>query len=260
MEITKREIWVSLGIILVMLGIAIGLTFMVIDLSQERDEVYHKALKIESQEEVSHAYRSGAGLSFIQIQLDSNDSVTHPNLIGEYLYIHENVEKYTEHTRTVTDDEGNSHTETYWTWDYYSSDTKMVDSVLFNEIEIPSDRLNFPSQSLQLTEETCKAERYNSSYVNEGGGWFNGPRLRKSYSVVEAGGTYSTLVFFDSGEIQPYGQKNFGLSLQSVEDLYKSYTGKTLLWLILVWLGWLFVTVGLVVGFYYLDNHWLNSD
>lgn len=129
---------------------------------------------------------------------------------------------------------------------------------MFNDIEVTADKLNFPSQGLRLNNETCKAEKFDSSYVKEEG-WFS-PRLRKSYRVVEAGNIYSTLVFFENGEMAPYNSNNFNLSNCSVYDLYKSCTGKTLLWLILVWIGWLLVTAGLVIGFYYLDNRWLNHD
>lgn len=262
MQITKREILMSIAIFLVMLGIAIGLTFMVLNISQEHDEVYHKALQLEDEDAIEHAKNTGAGLAFVKVVLDSDNSVSHPNLIGEYLYIKEYVEKYTEHERVVTetDSEGNTHTrvETYWQWDYYDSQVTQVDSVRLNNIEINSDELNFPSKSLKLTDETCTVSHWGTSYI-EKNDWF-GPRLRYSYTIVEKGGEYSSLVFFENGEMNAYNSSKISLHDSTVKELYESCLGRQKLWLILVWLGWALVTFLLIFGFYYLDNMWLNSD
>ena len=39
-----------------------------------------------------------------------------------FMAVRRTLERYTMHTRTVTDSKGHTHTETYWSWDYAGSD------------------------------------------------------------------------------------------------------------------------------------------
>ena len=268
MKITKREIIVSIAIILFTLGIAIGLTFYVLDVSRTHDSVYQHAEQWTDPVDVSWAKRTGRGLCFIEVDLSSDEIVLCPQYIsGEYYYIKVVEEYYHESSYWVEDDEGHSIEEWSGSWSYSwdgADKVYSIETIYLNDIKLKIDDVNISTQLLQLTADNCNADKFDSHYTYKGSRYWHTKwdqsTHRYSYYVIPAGGTYSSLVNFTNGDIKCYESSKIDLHNCSLEKLYKSYLGKQKLWLILVWLGWAAITAGLVVGFYYLDNHWLNND
>lgn len=113
---------------------------------------YNKAIKIESQELFEYGMRTNAGNAFVYGDLKAVDTVTYPEIGGEYIYIEKVKERYTMHTRQVahtTTMNGKTHTyyttETYWTWDYAGSEERICDEISF-----------FKSRFFQLVKSTCR--------------------------------------------------------------------------------------------------------
>ena len=133
-EITKREILVSVSIVAIMLLIGVLIAGKISDYQLDKNEKYNKAIKIESQELFEYGMRTNAGNAFVYGDLKAVDTVTYPEIGGEYIYIEKVKERYTMHTRQVahtTTTNGKTHTyyttETYWTWDYAGSEEQICD-------------------------------------------------------------------------------------------------------------------------------------
>lgn len=121
-EITRREILASFTIVAVMLLIGFLISGRISEVQMDKNEKYNKAAKIESQEIFQYAMDTNIGNAFVHGDLEAVDTVTYPEIGGEYMYAEKIEEHYNMHTRTVTttDSKGHHHTRTevYWTWDY----------------------------------------------------------------------------------------------------------------------------------------------
>jgi hypothetical protein len=80
------------------------------------------------------------------------DTVTYPEIDGEYMYVEKVKEKYTKHTRTVTKyktvngkRKSYTTTETYWTWDRVGSEDKKCNEVTFCGITFNVNKFDIPS-------------------------------------------------------------------------------------------------------------------
>ena len=101
-EITKREILVSVSIVAIMLLIGVLIAGKISDYQLDKNEKYNKAIKIESQELFEYGMRTNAGNAFVYGDLKAVDTVTYPEIGGEYIYIEKVKERYTMHTRQVS--------------------------------------------------------------------------------------------------------------------------------------------------------------
>lgn len=100
-EITKREILASVSIIAVMLLIGVLIAEKISDYQLDKNEKYNKAVKIESQDLFEYGMRTSVGNAFIYGDLEAVDTVTYPEIGGEYMYVEKVKERYTQHTRRV---------------------------------------------------------------------------------------------------------------------------------------------------------------
>ena len=116
-EITKREILVSVSIVAIMLLIGVLIAGKISDYQLDKNEKYNKAIKIESQELFEYGMRTNAGNAFVYGDLKAVDTVTYPEIGGEYIYIEKVKERYTMHTRQVAHTTTmNGKTHTYYTF------------------------------------------------------------------------------------------------------------------------------------------------
>lgn len=67
----------------------------------DRNEVYNKAVKIDSQEMFSYGMRTNVGNAFIYGTLQAVDPVSYPEIDGSYMYVEKIKKLYTMHTHTV---------------------------------------------------------------------------------------------------------------------------------------------------------------
>ena len=100
-EITKREILTSISIIAVMILIGILISGKISECQMDKNEKYNKAVKIESQEMFRYGMDTNVGNAFVYGDLKAVDTVTYPEIGGEYMYVEKVKERYTMHTRTV---------------------------------------------------------------------------------------------------------------------------------------------------------------
>ncbi|MBS5083801.1 MAG: hypothetical protein KH031_27035 [Clostridiales bacterium] len=238
--ITKREILASIAIIAVMLIIGIFISSKISEHQLDQNEVYNKAVKIKTHDLFQYGMDTNVGNAFVYGDLKAVDTVTYPEIGGEYMSVRKIKERYTRHTRTVTKTRrvnGKTQTytekEVYWTWDEIDRWTKHCNKVTFLGIEFNYGQIYTPSE---FHIETQK-ESSNIRYVYYGS------------DIKYIGTIFTSLKDKTVNNTKFYNNKNIEETVVHLE----SGGGEILFWII-----WILVIVGCVFGFYYIDNNWLE--
>lgn len=240
-EITKREILASISIIAVMILFGILISSKISEHQMDKNEVYNKAVKIESQEMFQYGMDTNVGNAFVYGDLKAVDTVTYPEIGGEYMYVEKVKERYTKHTRRVAHTRtvnGKSKTyyttETYWTWDRVGSEDIKCKEVSFCGVNFTSNKIDLPGTDYI---DTIK----KSSHVR-----------CKYYGV---GTEYKGTIFTDLRDKTISDNTNFykNMSIEEAVKHLESGGGE-----IIFWVFWIILIIFCVFGFYYLDNKWLE--
>lgn len=238
-EITKRELLASVSIIAIMLLIGVLISEKISEAQLDTNEKYNKAIKIDTIDLFEYGMRTNVGYAFVYGDLKAVDTVSYPEINGEYMYIEKIEEHYNMHTRTVTttDSKGKTHTktETYWSWDYAGSEEQRCSEITFLGHIFPSNKVEFPS-----TEHIDTVKE--SSHVRH-----------KYYGVdTEYRGTIFTDLRFNTITDNTPFYVNMTIE-QTVKCL------ETEFYVIFFWIFWIILTGFCVYGFYYADNNWLEN-
>lgn len=241
--ITKREILVSIAIVCCMILLGILIAGSINNSLMARHQEYNTALQINADPELfSYGMRTNIGNAFVYGDLKAVDTVTYPEVGGEYSLIKKVKEKYTMHTRVVTKTrtvngqaQTYTETETYWTWDKVDSWSQHCNKITFLGSEFDYGTIDFPSATYITTIKESSNIRY------------------KYYGAAcEAEGTiYAQLGDNTISNVRFYANKSIEDTIQSLESNVE---------LVLFWIGWILLAGALVVGFYYIDNRWLEDN
>lgn len=238
-QITKREVLVSVIIIAIMSLLGIVIHGSINDKLMLEHQKYNTALQIENDSDLfAYGMKTNIGTAFVYGDLKAVDTVTYPEIGGEYLYVEKVKERYTQHTRTVTTTvNGKTQTriETYWTWDRVGSESKKCKEISFCGIVFDSNKINLPSDKYIDTIKESSHIRY------------------KYYGTdIEFTGT----IFAELKDNTIPDNTDF-YNNDTIEDVMKSFKSN---WqLVLFWIGWVLLTGGFVVVFYFIDNKWLED-
>ena len=148
MEITKREIIASISIIAILFTIGLLISGKITENKLQKNEIYNTAIKIDDTELFKHGMNTNIGNAFVYGELKAVDTVSYPEIGGEYMYVEKVKEKYTKHKRTVTKKVNGktvTHVETYWTWDYVSTESMECKEIKFCGVKFKTDKINFLS-------------------------------------------------------------------------------------------------------------------
>lgn len=239
-EITKREILASVTIVAVMMLIGILIAGKISDSQMDSNEKYNKAVKIQSEEVFQYGLDTDVGNAFVYGDLKAVDTVTYPDIDGEYMYIEKVKEEYTKHEREVDDydDDGNvigSHKETYWTWDEVDSEDMTCNEISFCGVIFPSDKIKIPNADYIDTIKESNEVRYKyyGTETEYKGTIFTN---LKDHTISD-----NTKFYIDStiDETVNYLESDFSM--------------------VAFWILWIALIGGAVFGFYYLDNKWLEN-
>lgn len=237
-KITKREIIMSISIIAIMLLIGVLISSKISESYMDKNEIYNKAIKTENQETFKYGMRTNVGNAFVYGDLKAVDTVSYPEIDGEYMYIKKIKEKYTKHTRTVTytDSNGKRKTkkETYWTWDEVDRESKKCKEISFCGVTFDVGKIDIPGANYIDTIKESSRIRY------------------KYYGTdTEFKGTIFTKL--ENNTISD----NTGFhNDKTIEETVKSLESGG--GLIVFWIFWILLICGCVYGFYYIDNRWLE--
>lgn len=241
MEIKKREIIFSVTIVAFMLIIGFSISGKIRQSLIESYQKYDTAVKINDKEQFQYGMSTHIGNAFVYGDLKAIDYVNFQEVGGEYSYIKKEEQKYTRHSRTVTktyrDSNGNTRTKTeieyYWTWDTIRTEKKHSNKIAFLGVEFDYAKIPFPPAK-QIKILKTGYHRRNVYYA----------------TGTEFQGTIFTTLKEDTiGETSFYNNQTID---ETIEDLEKGYE------IVIFWVVWLVLTVAVVIGFYYLENRWLD--
>ena len=240
-EITKREIIASISIIAVMILIGVLISEKISEHQMDKNEVYNKAVKIESTDLFQYGMDTNVGNAFVYGDLKAVDTVTYPEIGGEYMYVEKVKEKYTIHTRQVAHTRtvnGKSQTyyttETYWTWDRVSSEDKKCKEISFCGITFKSNKFDIPGTDYI---DTIK----ESSHIR--------------YKYYGTGTKFTGTIFTELKDKTISDNTNFynNMNIEETVERLESGGGEIIFWIL-----WIILIIICVFGFYYLDNKWLE--
>lgn len=236
-EITKREVLVSISIIAILLMIGFGISGSISEYVSDQNEIYNKAVKIESTDMFEYGMRTNVGNAFVYGDLEAVDTVTYPEIGGEYVYVEKVKERYTMHTRVVTytsNGKTRTRTETYWTWDKVDSEEIKAKEISFAGVKFDINKIDLPSSDYIETIKESSRIRY------------------KYYGV---GTKFTGTIFADLRDntipdgTEFYNNKNIDETVKRLEALDGTWV---------FWIFWIVLIGFCVYGFYYLDNRWLE--
>ena len=241
MRITKREIIASFAIISVMLILGVFISESIQQNLLDKYQVYDTAVKIESEELFRYGMETNTGYAFVYGDIKTIDPVSYPELEGEYSYIKKEEQEYRKHSRkveeTYVDEDGNTKTrevkEDYWTWDTMKIESKTATRISFLNVEFDYSKISFSSSKEIATIKTGYHKR-NVYYGKK----------------AQCEGTIFTKLKNNTiSETSFYENKTIADTIESLESGYQ---------LVIFWIIWILLTAGLVAGFYYLENRWLD--
>lgn len=236
-EITYREILASISIIAVMLLIGFVISGKISQIHDDKNAKYNKAVKIESTNLFQYGMNTNVGNAFVYGELKAVDTVTYPEIGGEYMYVEKIEEHYNRHTRTYTTTDGKghtrTHTEVYWSWDYAGSEDMQCKEVSFCGVVFDSNKIELPSANyIDIIKE--------SGYV----------RYKYYGTNIEYKGT----IFTELKDKTISDSTHFyEMSIKETKDKLERNIG-----IVIFWIVWIIVMVLAVFGFYYIDNEWLE--
>lgn len=236
-EITYREILASISIIAVMLLIGFVISGKISQIQSDRNAKYNKAVKIESADLFRYGMDTNVGNAFVYGELKAVDTVTYPEIGGEYMYAEKVEEHYNRHTRTYTTTDGKghtrTHTEVYWSWDYTGSEDMQCKEVSFCGVVFDSNKIKLPSADYIDTIKESSHVRYKYYGTN----------------IEYIGTIFTKLKDKTISDSTPF----YEMSIKETKDKLERNIGIVIFWII-----WIIVMVLAVFGFYYIDNEWLE--
>lgn len=238
-EITKREILASIFIIAVMLLVGFVISGKISNYILDRNEKYNKAVKIENSDLFEYGIRTNIGYAFVYGELQAVDTVSYPEIEGEYMYVEKVEEHYNMHTRTVTttDSKGHTHTRTevYWTWDYAGSEEQICSEISFLGHIFTSNKVDLPSTDYITMIKESSHVRYKYYGVN----------------TEYIGTIFSELRYQTMSDSSPFYENS------TIDETINQLESDWELWLF--WVIWIIIIGLCVFGFYYIDNEWLEN-
>lgn len=245
LDLTTRELFFSISIVLVMLTVGFFLNEKIASKNDEANQEYYQAMKIDADAELfRYGMKTNVGNAFVSGTLVAVEPVSYQEISGEYAYVEKIKEEYTKHTRTVTETKivnGKKQTyttiKTYWTWDRVGSEEIHCDSIKFLGVDFHYGTIGFP--------ETYYIDTIDGGY-----------HIRYKYYGCDTsydGTIYAKLSGGTISEAQFINGRN---TEEAVDYMVGSGTAS----IVLFWVVWIVLTGGVVYGFCYLDNKWLEDE
>lgn len=234
MRVTKREVLFSIVIAAVMITLGFVIHGDINDSLMEEYQKYNTALQIqENHNQFEYGMKTDVGYAFVYGDLKAVDTVTYPEIGGEYSYIEKVKEKYTQHTRVVTSGK-TTYVQTYWTWDRVGSEEMHCKKISFLDVKFDYGKISFPSSSYIDTIKESSKIRY------------------KYYGVGTKyiGTLFAFLKDNNINQASFYNDTNIKDTISGLE-----IGGQ----LVAFWIFWMALIGFTIYGFCYLENRWLEE-
>lgn len=271
-KVKKREVIFSIIIICVSLVLGLIISNNVQDSMNRENQKYRLALRVDNDEaSFQHLLKTSAGDALVSGTIKAVDTVTNPEIKGEYFYIEKYIERYEVwyETETKVDSEGNSYTETVRKegWRYYRNLTETANQYSFMGETFSTFNLELPYRSkLPLNEQTLTGNTMAADVLY---GWFYEHSswrewegdLRWCYYVVRPSFSGTALVNLNDGKmtnaLNP--QNNIAFEDISIENLLEKIDHRIDNFMVWFWIIWIIITAIIVFLFYVGENRWLDD-
>lgn len=234
-EITFREVLFSIIIFCVMLLIGFMISSNIDNSINSKNKEYSQAMRINDEDMFDYCLNTNVGNAFVEGTLYTSNPVIDDRFDeSEFLYERVEHQRYCQHTYTTTDSKGHVTTHIYWSWDYFGHNEYSVDEVEFAGKTFPLSNFDY----------------YNnfSETVSTG---FNKRDVVSGFKNNTHGTIYTNIA--DNN----ISKGIFYTNCDHDKAIEKAMTNSKLP-LITFWFAWIFLTIILIAGFYYLDNKWLE--
>ena len=206
------------------------------------NQMYETAIPADHKETYDYVLDTQQGIFYTHSDFIAIKPVTFPRIGGEYMKVVAEEEHYEMRTRTVSyvDEKGNTKTktETYWEWVYYGSKTKQVDKVKVHDHIYDFNKFTGFDGKYITT-------KYLSSDV------------RITYYGVPKKLHLTFLADASENGLQSVRGKDsaINVSYTAYDKFVESKLSKGILSTILIVIGWIALTIGLIYGYFYIENN-----
>lgn len=243
-EITTREILVSIVIVLLLVALGFFISNSIHNAALENSEKYFKSLKINNDAELfDYALATEVGNVLAYGTLKANEPVSDKLLDGTYFSILKIEEHYVQKTRTVTYTDSNGKTqtkiETYWEWEEYKRDYFNTDTFTFLGKVLDYNLINFDFHTYQDT-------------IKEGGFFSD---VRYVFYTIPFEFNASLFAKAKDGTII----NNTLYVDQTIKEVIKQKEESADTSVIVFWVFWSILIFAAVIGFVVLENRYIND-
>ena len=239
-EITVRELLFGVIIVFTMLTLGFFVGEKISSWTDEKNQEYEQAAKIDGNKELfEYGMRTDIGNAFVSGTLKAVDSVSLPDIDGEYSFIRKVKEKYTQHERTVTHKSGKTTyttVEIYYTWDEVGHEDYACNKITFLDNEFDYGIIPLPACEYLTTIKESSKLRY-LYYVCK-------PEYRGTIYAKLADETISDVKFIEA---------------KGANEAFEYMCSSSMVNTIVFWIIWVILIGAAVYGFCYLDNRWLED-
>lgn len=269
MRITKREILFSIIIIFLMASIGMLIHSVIQEGITKDSEKIFMAAKIEEPDMFNYSLQTSIGNALVYGTITATEPVSVPEIKGEYFSITRVTERYTKHieTETYTDSSGKTKTREVvkYSWDYYDSDEYYSESFYFMGNKFNNRIDGLPENKIYNLEEVVSDEWKNyvhGNYIYKDGRFMNNVGDEREYYIVTSMEMDGTLeVNLVDGDIKSfYGGDSLKFYYnRSIEEVVEDTKNRGFISTVVFVSIWSILTLAAVIGFYYIDNRWLEG-
>ena len=269
MRITKREILFSIIIVFLMASIGMLIHSVIQESITKDSEKIFMAAKIEEPDMFNYSLQTSIGNALVYGTITAAEPVSVPEIKGEYFSITRVTERYTKHieTETYTDSSGKRKTREVvkYSWDYYDSDEYYSESFYFMGNKFNNRIDGLPEEGIYNLEEVVSEEWKNDvhgGYIYKDGYLFKSVGDKREYYIVtnmEMDGTLKVNLV-DNSIKNFYGGENIKFHYnKSIEEVVDEAKNRGTISTIVFVSIWSILAFAAVIGFYYIDNRWLEG-
>ena len=165
------------------------------------------------------------------------------------MFVEKVEEHYNRYEEEVTKKDSNGkeykEKEVYYRWDIEDRESQNAKEIKFSGVAFPYGKINLPRPEYIETISGGKVWSWSSGeYVKVRFKYYGcqGPYIGTVYSDLRDNTIANSSPFYDG---------------QTIDETVDSLTSNVGVWIF--WIFWIILTCGVVIGFFYLDNRWLED-
>lgn len=257
-EITKREILVSVVIAILFVCLGIFIYGKITDHLLSESERYNTALKVKDKDTFDYVIDTQQGNIIVEANIKAKDTVSFPELKKDYLYISKNKEEYTRHEETYTDSKGKTHTRVYWSWDWMGNEARKSNKLeMFDKTYKTSQFTLFGPSSLDasaILNKTAKKSNWRTNHY-----YYVDGDTRYYYTAIPVSFDASFIAKANDKGLSPIDGSTIYLKNTDIKGMLEGVENSGTFTKVVFWVVWLMLTVGIVVIYISLENRYLEG-